>query len=511
MPLKFRSPIMMAGGIALIILVGGCRSSDPSRDISRAIEQSRSYNINVQLLEQLASHRVMLIGDEAHGQWQPRQTVIDFLDAWFLQVTADSAQAKMNRHLALVLEVDSLYLERARRYMDSGNPEDILDVGLLCSGVFTTADMEFHQRLADLLGRIRDYNASHEQAARIDLVLAPGEELINLGDWSFDRRAQYFLYDRDSLIASRIVRFETLHPDYNVIAFYGSAHLQRGIATKRADDDSAQGRFLASYLDDLLDNAPITVGQVTPDYWGPYRDLFVFGNADYMLPTASPNAKIHRILSGPMDYDFAVVHPKRYFWGISILKIPSTNIARIAITGMPNIMHTANDFYRSYWPAILTYLYAVSGESPHRLNIYDSTALEREYELWDKWLKQADQSVLRDMESLNLWERLIDSLSSAHGQVAGRFDTEIMSLLPDAPPLSMADGLPKPSDRAAELGRYLHSRQKDILIENLIGLFWVGDESERREARETLHKLTDTTFSSASGWAEWNRRRLNLK
>jgi len=503
---KWRRVDLCIALFLLIAFMAGCGSSDISRDIPTVVRDRHSTDINRSLFDKLNSSRVLLVADNAHGQWQPRQTIIDLLEYWFRMSIPDSTFASSGRKLALVLEVDSLYLARALKYGGTGDPRDILTVELMCPGVFTTADMEFFCRLGSLLRRIESYNSSLTTDQHIVLTLIPGETSIDQNDWSFDKRTDYFLHDRDSLISNRIVHFAENHRDYKILAFYGAAHLQRGVIDKYIDGKSEPGRFLADYLDNLADGDICTVGQVTRDYWGGSRYLFLADGREYVLPTGDSNSKIREMLAGPFNYDMVIVHPRAYNWGTPILEIPSINIADLAVAAMPDIMNTSNDYYRGYWPRLLNYLNAVSGKSPHRLNLADSASLEHEYESWKRWLATTRKNIVPDVESLRLWHRLIDSLAAATGPTAGRFEQEIISLLPHAPELDSSNEMPTPSERATELREYLVSDSINIVIDNLVGIAWVGNDLERRAAVESLIKITDSTFSDPVQWSSWRRR-----
>jgi hypothetical protein len=502
-----RSFIILAGTILLAAMVAGCGSSDISKEISSVITERHSDDVNRYLIEKMSANQVLLLADNAHGQWLPRQTVMEFLETWFQTVSGDSFSVNTHHNLVLVLEADSVGLAKELRYAASHNLEEILHAPAMCSGKFTTASMEFFWRLGDLITRIETYNSTQEQSARITFTLFPGEPMIDTENWSFKKRGHYFVYERDEKIAKRIANFAELHPDYKIIGFYGTAHLQRGEVLKQADEDSAQGLFLASYLDSLIGGGVITVGQIPPDYLGGYRNLFALNGEKYIYPTKHSNPEIQKMLAGSFSYDLVIVHSRQYLSGTPILQIPSMNAARRAITAMPDIMNTSNDFNKTYWSPLLKYLNAVSGNSPHAFRRKDSAVLEQEYLIWDKWLKGAVENIVPDLENLHLWQRLIDSLELAQGSRVAYFEEVIISLLPNAPPLNDYYDLPAPAKRAAELRTYLTANQTNIIIDNLIGLLWVGNDLERRMAEEALRKIADTSFSSPAQWSEWKRDR----
>ncbi len=496
--------LRVVASLALVSMA--CELSDITNDLNFVVQVNRSTQVSTFLLDQMSSNDILLFADVAHGQWQPRETVIDFLEAWFQTATHESLRHQPVPNLAFVLEIDSLYLFNVLRYMDSGNPEDIIDIPLMGPGIFSTADLEFYWRLGDLRRRIVEYNSSHKQGEPVNLALIAGESSMEVENWSFDQGTQYHLHSRDQEIAQRIVSLSTAHQNFKIVAFYGSAHLQRGLATKHARGQTAEGLYLVSYLDSLIEGNVVTIGQVTPPYWGKYEALFSFEGGDYIIELNHSDRDLRRILKGPIGYDVAIVHDRTYLSSVPLLAIPSMNIARLAIEGMPGITNTSNDFYRAYWPSLIRYLNGISGNSPHRIDIMDSTALKQEFLEWNEWLSGAPESIVSSVESLRLWQKLIDSLNNANGSKAAEIETIVSTFLPNAPLLWREEGWPSPSERASELRTYLIAEQDNIVRDNLISLLWVGNSQERREAQDALQRITDTTFATVAQWAEWHRQ-----
>ncbi len=497
-------PLRWVVCLAFVVAMAGCSAGDSAREVGRAVVDGESADISRKLIDELATHKVVILADNAHGQWQPRQTVIDFLETWLDFTMHDSMQVP--RELGLVLEMDSIYLAKAQRYMSAGDPAQILDAALLCSGVFTTADLEFYWRLGDILHRIDLFNVRHQGQTPVRLALISGEPAIDPEHWSFEQRSRYFVDERDSLVSMRIAHFIETHPQYKMIVFYGAAHMQRGLVTKQAGEMSAKGRFLADYLSEAFDGGVVVIGQATPDYWGWYRDNFVL-NCDYFLPTAHRNTEIHNILGGPIGYDAVIVHVRAYQSGTPILQIPSMNTAQIAATSLSGLHSTTNDFDRRYWPILLKYLNGVSGTAPHQLDLSNPEALKTESEFWERWAELHRDAAPANVTKMEVWRTLIDSLASSHGPIGTRYDEEITKLLPRAPPLVKRSGKgPSQSERAAELIAYLTADSAAIVMDNLIGLLWVGSAVEKSRAETTLHELTDTSFSDPAQWSDWYRR-----
>ncbi|MDX9857932.1 MAG: hypothetical protein RBT76_09090 [candidate division Zixibacteria bacterium] len=497
-------------GLALLFTVVSClcncSQSNESQRFKNYVQSHAVSSTEAYILDALTRNRVVLLGDNAHGQWQPRETVIDGLLYWFALASADSVvESSIPRDLSLVLELDSLSVGRVEKYMVSGDPSDILTLPLICSGVFTTADLEFFDRLGQLRARVNAFNQKASDDRRISFAVLPGEPTIDRATWSFDKRSYYFMHERDSLVARRIESLLSRPGAGHLLLFYGEAHLQKGKVTKRADDKEFQGLYLASYLDSALPDSFMTIGQVTPDYWGVWRNDFATNTAAYALPISGVKEKVGAFVSGPHRYDAVIVHNHRVISGTPILQIPSMNVTRLCVQALDSIVDPEDDFSRAYWPLLLPYLNAVSGQLPHRLDLNSKDALADEAKAWSSWLISAPHSVAPKVADLTMYTGILDRLSQATGPLAGRYDHQFTSLLPDSPALERGDNMPTPAERASQLRQFLHANSEEIVIHALIELLWVGSKEERDEAESLLRQCTGVDVGDRSAWSEWYR------
>jgi|GEM_PF-5175012 len=336
------------------VVVVGCSHSDQKVRFSRFVRDHAVSPVDSFIVAELTRNRVVMLGDRAHGQWAPRQTVIDALECWFRKVTADSiGQDKTPRRLGLVLECDSLWLGQIERYMESGDPHDIIDLPKLCFPQFTTFGMEFYWRLGRLRDRVNEFNRAVPENRRIAFAIFPAENEIDIDNWSFAKRDDYFVHVRDSLSALRMASFLKDAPDYHFLMFYGQGHLQRGLVMKLADDKAEEGLFLATYLDSMLPGSFVTIGQEWPGYLDLHDYDFVTEAETYALPLSAVGTEIAKIVAGPNKYDAVVVHTHFHPYGTSILQIPSLNTARLCVSSLRSVVNTKNDFNRTAWPPIL--------------------------------------------------------------------------------------------------------------------------------------------------------------
>ena len=490
----------------ILIAMFGCGSDDRS-EIATIVRERAQVAVSDLLVGEMVRNRVVMIADNHHGQWQPYQTVINCLDTWFDHVTHDSLGFFTDiRHLVLVLEADTLYLNRKSRYMSTHDPNDLLCVSLMY-GNSTTAAMEFYWRLGDLQQRVDAYNKTADSSRLISFSLFAGEAYIDIDNWSREKGGEYYLTVRDSLVADRIAGHAESHPECRYLVYYGAGHFRRGRVTKKAYCKSAEGLFLVSYLDSLFPNQVVSVGQVPPRYWYEHAEAFHWSAADYALRLDHPDSAISAILGGLSHYDAAIVYPRFNEYGTAPIRFPSYNLARIGIDTLPSIMNTANDFNRMDWGVLLQYLPAVAGEPYERIDLMDSASLAAQCAKWQAWLAEAPTDMVPAITSGEVWQRLIDSLAVADESLRDAFESGLLGLLPEAPRVDTTAPPLSAEGRAAQLEEYLDYGREELILDNLIGLLWVGNVEERQSAQEALEAITDTSFATPADWAQWHRDR----
>ncbi len=496
---------ILAPFITTVALLSGCSSFNPDEQIPTILSERRTTDVDNAVVDQLDRNRIVMLADQGHFHWAFKQGVIDVLDAWFDRVTTDSTAASRLRSLTLVLEADSSKIEKVYRYMGSGRFADIFEVGMLASQDERLSHLEFYWRLGKLMRRIDDFNAAHPGPEQILLTLFGAEPEIDIAQWSFEKKDRYFLYQRDSLVANNVQRYIEDHPGDPILAFYGSAHLQRGIVTKRTETDSVQGRFLAAYLDEKYPGQVLTVGQVTPAYWSVKGNMFGFGDTAYAVVTHDSDTRIQDFLAGPLKFDMVIVRSDYGELAPAVANIPSLNMVRLAIPILPAIIDPSNEYYTMDWKGLLVYFDAVTGAMPHRVNLTDAASLRNESRLWREWSTQGDSNIVPDLVTLRLYTRLCDTLAIA-GRAAPVITWEVKRLLPDAPGPMSGDRVSTPAAYADEIRDYITANRDDLITNALIGILWVGNDAERASARKALVDMTGETYADPADWSAWWRQ-----
>ena len=497
---------MFLAAVAII----GCSHADQETRYSDFVKDHAVSPVDSFIVDELTRNRVVMLGDMAHGQWVPRQTVIDALECWFREVTADSTgQDETPRRMGLVLECDSLMLGQIERYMESGDPHDVIVPSMFYSPQFTTSSMEFYWRLGCLRDRVDEFNRAAPEDRRIAFAIFPAEHEIDIDNWSIAKRDDYFLHVRDSLSALRVASFLKDAPEYHFLMFYGQAHLQRGLVMKHTDDKAEAGLYLATYLDTMLPGSFVTIGQAMPDNWGSHAYDFVTNYETYALPLSEAGMEIAKAVAGWNKYDAVVIHSHFRLYGTSIPQIPSLYTARLCVSSLRSTVDTENDFHRAAWAFMLYYLEVVSGRTPHRVDLTSPDSLTAEAAYWESWIASAPKDIVPQVADLTIFDGILNHLAeSPQIQLARQCERRFTSFFPYAPLFPTdTQNIPTPSERAEQLRRYLEANRDDLALTELVGLLWVGSKDEAREAEQILQERTGEYLIGRTAWAEWLRAR----
>ncbi len=384
-----RPRLLISALIVSLIITCSC-SSNPNHShpaLGEVLERDASCNISEFIAALLGGSTILFVGDMAHGQWQYKNAVIDFLDYWS-QAPADRFVTQLNglTDITLVLECDSLQLGRARAYMESWDFAHLADISHICSETFTTAEIEYYWRLGNILHRVTRRNQDFSSPETLSLTLFAGEPTIAVSDWSFEKRGAYFVHERDLAISLRIAGYHEIHPDSRLLAYYGAAHLWRGRVRKQADNQSDSTYYVVSYLDSLwLGNANVcTVAQADRDAW-PFSFWDGQPECDFIIPCRKIKDTIIKGEAPRMiQYDALILQGTARDVHLPIFSVPSLHVARLIVSKLPSLLDTTNQYHQAFWPILITYLDAVSGLTPHRVNIHDEIELKEACRFWQE-------------------------------------------------------------------------------------------------------------------------------
>ncbi len=230
--------------IALLIGLAGCGN-----------REKLSFTHPVpQLVKELGSRRLVMLGDFRHGDALSYQSVTSVLSDW---VDSLSDRKPVPRHLTLVLEEGDSAISVLRNYIHTGDLGPVIKFWIIDGEL---ERLEFFHDLRRISMRIDSLNGSLQGSRKVSFRLLGGEAVreyspvsMAMLKWPFTKDVRYFVTMRDSLAALKIESYFESNPDEKGLIFYGTAHLNdmrvnKARAMGLQNTPNGDGYFLAHYL-----------------------------------------------------------------------------------------------------------------------------------------------------------------------------------------------------------------------------------------------------------------------
>lgn len=452
-------------------------------------------NISVQIARDLRDSDILFIADQREFADLSRQTVADFLDHWSSAQPGDFEERLRGlEKIALVLEIDSTELQRASEYMETWDYKDIAVTSHFQDTNFTTADLEFYWRIGNVRHRLTAAKVRDEWWKRVELEIVTMPTILGKGA------------EVDSINSNRLAQqlwsYRESHSDGKIIGFFDAPLLYRSLPTY-------YGRplFSTSIVRELekqrgQEVGLTTISQADRNEW-PFAFLRGVPDCDFILQQSSlEQTAIKNELPPELRFDRLILRNRPPDLHLPVSSVPSMHVAKVVIASMPNLDDSTG---LALWPAMLTYLDAVSGATPLRVNVHDKAAIREATVQWQKWIDTTHTNVVEEISSLRIWTRLIDKIAGASNLVARHYDETLMSILPGAPEFDARFETPTKAERAAQLRGYVTRNRDKIVVRMLINVLWVGDQSEKSAALSALSRETGVRFNTAAEWSQWYR------
>lgn len=484
--------------IAVMLLAVTYRNGKSSNTFGiefEGVSDTSQCNISAQIVRDLRESDILFIADQKEFADLSRQTITNFLDHWSTAKPVEfEDRLRGVEKIALVLEIDSTGLQRASKYMETWDYVDIAVSSQIHDTSFTTADLEFFWRIGNVRHRLNAAKVRDEWWNRVGLeimamptVSGKGAEVDSVNS---------------NLLAQQLWDYRGSHPNVKIVGFFQAPLLYRKLPTYYGTP-----LFSTSIVRELEKQRGkavhiTTVAQADRNRW-PFSFLRGVPECDFvMLSSSLENTAIYNELPPVLRFDRLVLRNPPADLHLPISAVPSMNVARVVVDWMPSLLDSAAI---AAWPAMLTYLDAVSGATPLRVNVHDKAAIREATIQWRKWADTTHVNVVEEISSLRIWTRLIDKIAGASNLVARHYDETLMSILPGAPAFDARFETPTKAERAAQLRGYVTRNRDKIVVRMLINLLWVGDQDEKSNALAALSRETGVRFNTAAEWSQWYR------
>ncbi len=497
-------PHFTLAAIVTIVLFGEGVSAQTERrdDLTALIRQHAAWDPAEFILDKLKTNRIVMIADGGHGDPLYYRAVIHSLNAWVSQHEESANVKDLPSKLFLFLEFDSTRAGGLKRYFRNGDPIEMMEPINFWGDQFTTGTLEFYDDLRTLQHRIDAYNNGRTGDAQISFDIIGPEKVIDLSNWTTEKRDRFFLSERDEYSSRRIIDLLNAAPEAKALVFYGGVHLQRENVLKQAGSQKSMGHYLAHYLSESFSaqGGVYTCGQIDAAK-SSWLD-------EAVVKVGTTFAVDHSIFTGvPIEgnssfppYDGSIYYfvPPRN--ARHITNVCSENLVDYILDHIDLYTDSTKEFYRGTLETWLYYLSTVAAVDWHPVDHGNAHAIDSTIKAWKEWRKSASLDVVEDLSTLGYFKRCVDHIRTINQKQSTWHQIQLEKLVGFK--VWFGDGA-SPQLRADNIWTYINKYRKPIVVDNLIQLLWVGSKSENEKAVAILKKETGMDFNTAKQWSSW--------
>ncbi len=452
---------------------------------------------NVYLVKQLATKRIIMLGDFYHSAPLPYQTLTSLLNEWVNEVAAGKSH---DRKVVLVLEADKQIVDNLKSFVSTGDLKPLVDYWLPNN---TMEWLEFCSNLRALHQKIDSLNVRRRNGEKI-LFDIFGGEAFNVIDnpsllrWSREEGTKDFVGVRDSLAGQNIIGHLDSCGDTKAIIFYGLPHLIGNYVHKNVKGELPRsetgGYYLAHYLKKRFGADSVsTVCQIPPYLLGKESGFFrVAVDSDIYFPSSEVNAEdIHLPGLQPRDFDGFITRHELDIPGHPLTDVFSKRVIQADISRML--------FFKRFLPGAMAKSYY--DEALESLQLITGRDFKDPAE-WEHFAERVQYDGFARIESIAFADSMFHKFYSNTGSVSTRERLYEMGLR--LPILGMEW---TPSERYWRETLWPNAVD-DIKLNTSVGLLWVGTPQEKKEAAEYLVKALGNPLEQPQVYLKLLRHRF---
>ncbi|MBA4311545.1 MAG: hypothetical protein C0417_02835 [Chlorobiaceae bacterium] len=450
------------------------------------------------IVRELSKKRIVMLGDFAHGFPLPYQSLVKTVSTWLTMVEKGESEI-MN--MALFLEEDKQINNLIKQYIKTGDIDPFLDLVLPNISI---ERLEFYSDLRNISKRVDTLNNKFPPSKQIVFDIQ-GPEAMNIFDPkiidSSERASRlFFVNQRDSLISSNIISYLNEYPSFKAIIFYGAGHLK--IKTVRKDysgvltPEESKGMFLGGYLKQALGSDQVfTINQVARSR-SPLKSE-QFGSSDFFInaedvPWKDSPPNDDNLL--PDYYDAFIIrngfvinhHPLQYIFSNRIIQ---ASLKRLELFESHKNGASGKNLYQI----------ALNTLKFHCDTSFSTT------EQWKTWRQRYPFKGLELLRSENYKKQIFEKSSQLIGT------KEFLKFIDDLISLGFDPRIGSPTMSREEWQRDLDKMWPQIVFLNAIGVYFVGDSTEKENAKNYLVEASGINYDDPAPYLKlWRKKFYDL-
>ena len=473
------------------------------KNLKSLIKEKSHSDINSFILDKIENNRVMMIADEGHGNYIFMRTITNFLNYWIKNFQKDNHAQNIPRNLYLVLESDSNQINSIYRFFSDNNPYELLNPEFIYGYQFTSGIIEFYHDLRKIYYDVESINKDLSEDNKISLKLFGPEKVIDLNDWTIEKRDKYFINERDEYSSNQIISQLEKDTAYKAIIFYGGAHLAN-VKTQKLQNHQEQGYFIGYYLLQHFKNRGgfYSIDQVSSTQNAWLNECYKCLEHNYVIDNLNFDGCAIPGDMQPQFTDASIILFDKNINQPHISQIWSKNLIDCFFNNVDKFTNLKSEFNRGILASWIYYMNNISGNEFENINYADSVAVAKAIFKWKNWRDNFETNISEEIINQDIIKNKIKLFENSEYPIASRYEYDLINMLNVK---VWYDQGASPNIKAKRYYQYIQNYSKPLIAENLINLLWVGTEEEKTKAIEYLKNTFSLDFNSAKEWMEWWR------
>ena len=440
--------------------------SNSSQTIETVIHQNENVNASQFVVDQLATHRVVILGESKYNDHLHYQAIIDALTLWQHSL---SARSELPDKICLVLEKDQDFIKRLSAFFDQGDPSVLVEYPTR----MTAADMEFFYDIKQILDDIK----SGKYGKQVDLQIF-GPEMKFSVDFT-DAEKQEYAENSDAYRLNQFMAKMKALPEHKFLCLFSKRN-----TFKITDPETNQDLFAKTLISNKIST---------------YTILFTPFNISHFKQYFSEDATGAVLLLKDIDqlagYDCPVTSEMVDAW-----------------------INVNQDFFNDILVVMIPSVYKLKKHldlalaNPDSKNMPLATVF---YEFTGKDLNPKEalsRQVAREIETLNT-VKIIEDMSlfqnlfqffeklNASDELYSAFLADLTGIQENERNTVVAL-----DDSEVSFWKACIAQNKmKIQVRLLTGLLFYGTPSEKQDALACLKRITSQDFDTSKEWINWYR------
>ncbi|OQX84677.1 hypothetical protein B6D60_08915 [candidate division KSB1 bacterium 4484_87] len=443
-----------------------------------------------QLIKEFDHRKIVMLADFKHGQPLSFRSLIFLLDQWIEMLAADKSD---QRNLTLVLEWDDEIIAKINGYLETGNLDDLVEYWL----PYRSLEMlEFLSDLRQFHLKINLMNNELSESAKIHFEIIGGEVSNLFNDVRLLKQSKYegvkyFVHDRDSLAANKIIQYLNAHPSQKALVFYGSPHLIKNFVLKNnmntLEDKDSYGYYLAYYLKQKFeDDSVLAVNQVVlppqnllSSPFAEVKDKNIFVRSQY-IPWK--NLK-------PENYDAFIIRHEVFIPRHPLYLIFSRRVVESCLKKMKFLEPYLPGYQaKQYYDIALNALKFMTGKNFKTIKD------------WENWYKKNGFDGLARLDAEDFAEFVFTDYYENYKNPSTRRRLVMFGF---GPGMMAVNNIPEKRYWKEVLWPQVLPR---IKLLNSIGINWIGYAYEKEKAKKLIESITKKRFSREDEYLKFWRK-----